>query len=181
MRKTPVLLTLLLLVAVVMATSAFTHPLAVRNGVVTDYSAGQSITIRDAGLEQTYALRGNANAATASSVDGLGIGARVTVFSQCFGGGKSSTSAGKSTNGAVATNGTTPQAASNGKGSQSSEPNVANTNYCVALFVIVRQAANTSTAGTTAPAGTTTPLATSAPGTGTTGTSTPMPSMTPTP
>jgi hypothetical protein len=75
MKKFPLVLTMLLLVAVVMATSAFTHPLVERNGVVVSYSAGSSITIRDHGLDQTFVLAGVGAAASNNGSNNASSGA----------------------------------------------------------------------------------------------------------
>ncbi len=184
MRKFPMILTVLAVAAVVMATAAFTHPLAVRNGVVTDYSAGATMTIRGEHNEETYALRGMGNSTSASGttgtnpIAGLGVGAHVTVFAECFGGGNGSSGNGPSAS--VSSKGN-----ANGVKNNGGNRAVANTNACVALFVVVRSAApNSSSATGTTPSSTATSSSTTTPGTtGTTmpgtGTGTAMPGATP--
>ncbi len=183
MRKFPMILTVLAVAAVVMATAAFTHPLAVRNGVVTDYSAGATMTIRGEHYEQTYALRGMGNGTTASGttgtnpIAGLGVGAHVTVFAECFGGGNGSSSSGPGPS--VASKGN-----ANGVRNNGGNRSVANTNACVALFVVVHSAApNAASATGSTPSSTATSTGTAMPGTGTampgTGAGTAMPGVTP--
>ena len=158
MKKIPVF-TSALLIAGVLATMAFSRPLIVRNGVVRGYSANNSLTIVNHGEELTFTLPQDAQVLPQNSATGLGAGARVTVFAQCFHGGAAS-----------ATN-----TVNNGR--------QANDHVCVALGVLVRAAAPgavPATGGTGgAAAGTTTPAAGTA-GTGGTaaGTSTPAASAT---
>jgi hypothetical protein len=192
MKKIPVLLTTLLVAGVVLATSAFTHPLAVRNGIVTDYSAGSSLTIRGSGLDQTYAIRSNQNLTQPNATSGLGIGARVTVFATCYGTGHNGGSGGAGATGQAAVSGR-GQARHNGLANSEARGSEANSNNCVALFVLVRAPASAAngTSGTSGAAatGTTTgtaaatssPAVTGTPTTGTGGTGTAMPTMTPTP
>ncbi len=182
MKKIPLIVSALLIVGV-LATSAFTRPLAVRNGVVTDYSAGSSITIRSGGSEQTYAIRGTAaNVMPSDMSNGLGAGARVTVFAQCFAASPRSSSQASSQQ---ATTGNASNQNADSSGDRFSE---ANSNNCVALAIVVRQAgttssstsSSTSTGSTgTGATGTGTPAVTETPGT--TGSPTPMVTVTPTP
>lgn len=169
MKKIPLIVSALLIVGV-LATTAFTRPLAVRNGVVTDYSAGSSITIRSGGSEQTYAIRGTAaNVMPSDMSNGLGAGARVTVFAQCFNANPRSTSKASSQQAAVG------NAGKNGSNSNDDRFSEANSNNCVALAIVVRQAGTTSN-------GTSSSTGTGSTGTGTPAvTETPMVTVTPTP
>ena len=187
MRKFPLILTLLVVGAVVMATAAFTRPLAVRNGVVTDYSAGSSMTIRGANYEQTYSLRGmeatNGNSVS-NDIAGLGVGARVTVFAECSGSGKAA--AGSTGLTSAAPSGKANLTAKVGPLNNNAESrrfSTANANTCVALFVIVHEAVANSATGGTTPAASTTPAVTATPAvTGTpSGGTLPLGTATPTP
>ncbi len=169
MRKIPLMLAVFVVTVAVLATSAFTlHPLAVRNGIVTSYSAGSTMTIRGSHLDETYQLRGLTSNGSSGAPAGLGVGAHVTVFAECSGPGKGST---MSRSSAPVNNGRNTM-------DKSDRFSSANSNTCVAVFVIVNQAASTTTTSGSAPAASTTPSGTSAPS----GTATPSGGMvTPTP
>ncbi len=145
----------MLLVLAMLATSAFTHPLASRNGVVTSYAAGKTLTLHSDGQDISYALRGD----TFANVQGLGTGARVTVWAECFGGHNSMALAAL----APRTANVNPHA------------NVANTNTCIAVFVLVRAAApsGAGATGTSTPAPATTASPSASPAPSTTATPTP--------
>ncbi len=142
-----------LVVLAMLATSAFTHPLASRNGVVTSYDPGKSLTIHSGAMDMTYALRGD----TFANVNGIGTGARVTVWAECFGGSNSA-------NGALAA--LAPSTA-NGNAAVHPSGHIANSNTCIAVFILVRAAASSGTGaagtGTATPAATASPAVTATP------------------
>lgn len=159
MKKIPVF-TSILLIAGVLATSAFSHPLVVRNGVVRGTSTG-SFDLRDRGLVQTYILRQGMTMLPSGAT--LAAGDRVTVFADCF--------HTRSTNRSAGTTATANMNASS---------RIANENPCIALAVLVRSSgAATAAQGGAVPATGGTVTATSAPSTsGATNSSTPAASAT---
>ncbi len=129
MKKLPLLASTMVILAV-LATSAFTHPLASRNGVVDDYSPGKSLTIQTDGVDMTYVVKGNMFA----NVNGLGTGARVTVWAECFGGLNSASTTAK--------RGLTASLRSSNNSSSVGTTSEGNPNTCIAVFVLVRSPAN---------------------------------------
>jgi hypothetical protein len=73
------------LIVGVVATVAFTHPISARNGVVIDYSPGESVAIDSSSHLQTYSLRPGtvtlAFGGTSGIVDTGGSGASATATS----------------------------------------------------------------------------------------------------
>ncbi len=84
MKRIP-LIASILVIASVLVTAAFTRPLASRNGVVVSYTPGKSLVLHSDGVDMTYIVRGT----TFANVQGLGTGARVTVWATCLGGANS--------------------------------------------------------------------------------------------
>lgn len=84
MKKTSLVIAVLIALGL-LVTSAFTFPLSVRNGLVSDYAAGKTLTIR--GYDHTpftYNLTTNTKILPSSMDNDVTPGARVTVFAQCF-------------------------------------------------------------------------------------------------
>ena len=107
MRKTSLVMAVLVVLGL-LVTSAFTFPLSVRNGLVTGYTAGKSLTIN--GFDHnpsSYSLATNTKIFPSSLADGVTPGSRVTVFAQCY--------------------------------------HTTKTSGCIALGIVVRQAATSST------------------------------------
>ncbi len=121
MRKSSILMGALLVLGL-LVTSAFSMPLSVRNGLVSDYAAGKTLTVRATDhTDVTYNLTSNTKILPSSMASDLKTGAHVTVFAQCF--------------------------------------HTSKTSGCVALAILVRQAASSKTQ-TTSPAATPQPTPT---------------------
>ncbi len=157
MKKIPVLASILL-IAGVLATMGFSHPLVVRNGIVRGASQnGGSLDITNHGMVDDFILRQGATILPSGST--LAVGDHVTVFADCFHSGLASTSA--NTN------------------SGSSHSRVGNDHECIALAVLVRKGTATAASGGAVPATGGTATGTTAPSTsGATGSSTPAASAT---
>ena len=154
MKKLPVL-TSLLLVAAFLATTAFSPRLpsiVVDNGAVSSYIAGKSLTIRTATAQDDFVLRSSTMILPSDQASGLGAGARVTVYGQCF------------------TTADLKQRASNQEGQDRARDKDIS-KFCYALVIYVRLPA--SAAGNTGSAGTTGTSATPTPAAGVTPTATP--------
>ncbi len=193
MKKIPVF-TSVLLVAGVLATMAFTHPLSVDNGVVRGVSSnaganGGSFEIRNHGETMTFILRQGVTILPSGAT--LAVGDHVTVFADCFHSGVANRNVNQVTS-ASRTGGTT--AASSTSNTTSNTANTAATNgmklngmargthmngnehACFALAVLVRKSATAASAGAVpATGGTGTPAATgsSTPAAGAAATGTP--------
>jgi hypothetical protein len=81
MKKIPILFVLILIVGV-LATTAFTVPVQVHNGIVVGFSQGKSMTLREYGDTLVdYNLTSNTKVIAPSDISGnLDAGARVTVL-----------------------------------------------------------------------------------------------------
>ncbi len=158
MKKIPVF-TSILLIAGVLATMGFSHPLVVRNGIVRGASQnGGSLDITNHGLTDDFILRQGVTILPSGST--LAVGDHVTVFADCFHSGLESTSASTNTG--------------------SSHSRVGNDHECIALAVLVRKGTATAASGGAVPATGGTATGTSAPSaSGATGSSTPATSATP--
>lgn len=157
MKRIPLFAGVLVIVAM-LATSAFAHPLASRNGVVVSYDPGKSLTLHTDGVDMTYIVKGNMFA----NVNGIGTGARVTVWAQCFGGTNSPAT--------TAQQGSAVSAQSKNTNSSVGTLAEGNQNTCIAVFVLVRSpasvpAASGSAGGTSSgtSGGTATPAVTATP------------------
>ncbi len=189
MKRIPLIASIVVVVSV-LVTSAFTRPLASRNGVVVSYTPGKSLVLHSGGVNIEYIVRGS----TFANVQGLGTGARVTVWATCLGGANSP--ANQALNQSIADlqakfGVTSGQTGANGQfGSTNPAFNKAmrqlvmgNANPCIAVFIKVRSAATgvPATGGTGGAAATSTSSAatTAAPsGTSAATTSTPAASAT---
>ncbi len=171
MKRIP-LIASILVIASVLVTSAFTRPLASRNGIVVSYTPGKSLVLHSGGVNIDYIVRGT----TFANVQGLGTGARVTVWATCVGGANSAANLalkqsianlqakfGVTTSGQTGANG--PFGSTNPQFNKAMHNLVeGNANPCIAVFVKVRSAATgvPATGGTGGAAATGTSAATSA-------------------
>ncbi len=182
MKKIPVF-TSILLIAGVLATMGFSHPLVVRNGIVRGASQnGGSLDIINHGLVDDFVLRQGATILPSGST--LAVGDHVTVFADCFHSGlanrnaPATTSANNTNNGTTAATATTTNTANTNAGRSHSRES--NDHVCIALAVLVRKGTATAASGGAVPATGGTATGTSAPSTsGATGSSTPAASASP--